>query len=118
MILADTSVWVAHLDRGDERLAARLMRGEVVMHSSIIGELACGDLRPRGESLAIFGAMPRVVEATHTEALALLERERLHCSGLGWVDVHLLASALLSRARILTDDRALQAAARRLGVAA
>lgn len=118
MILADTSVWVAHLDGGDERLAACLMRGEVVMHPFIIGELACGDLRPRGESLAIFGAMPRIAVASHPEALELLERERLHCSGLGWVDVHLLASALLSRARILSDDRALREAARRLGVAA
>jgi predicted nucleic acid-binding protein len=117
MILADTSVWVQHFDRRDRRLEEHLMNGEVLMHPFVIGELACGDLRPRSETLAVLQAMPRAREASHEETLALLEAHTLHRRGVGWVDLHLLASARLSGARLLTDDRALQAAARDLGVA-
>lgn len=118
MILVDTCVWVSHFDREDGRLADALMQGEVLMHPFVIGELACGDLRPRQETLAILAAMPQALPASHDEALRLLEDHRLFQRGLGWMDVHLLASARLSGARLLTDDRALQAAARALGVAA
>jgi predicted nucleic acid-binding protein len=47
-----------------------------------------------------------------------LPPHRLAGSGLGWVDLHLLASALVSSAQILTLDRALRRLAARIGVAA
>jgi len=38
------------------------------------------------------------------------------CAGLGWIDVHLLASAALSRAALWTLDRRLRERARNLGI--
>lgn len=118
MILADTCVWVAHFDRDHSVLSDALMQGQVLMHDFVIGELACGLLRPRAETLLFLNAMPRIEMAAHAEVMTMLEDSRLYTRGIGWVDAHLLASALLARARLLTDDRALQAAARVLGVAA
>ncbi len=94
------------------------MRGEVCLHPFVIGELACGRLRDRDERLAVWRQMPAAPGAMHEEVLRLIEQHALHGRGIGWVDAHLLASALLHRARILTEDRALRSAARGLGIAA
>ena len=118
MILADTSVWISHLHRTREDLVEHLMQGTVLSHACVIGEVACGRMRDRETVLAALRTLPAAALASHEEAMSLLERHRLHGRGLGWMDVHLLASALLSGARLLTDDRALQTAARDLGVAA
>jgi predicted nucleic acid-binding protein len=67
--------------------------------------------------LSLLLELPRAVEATHQEALACVERNRLQGKGLGWTDVHLLASALLTPARLWTLDAALAREAARLGVA-
>jgi hypothetical protein len=56
--------------------------------------------------------------AEHGEALAFLESHRLSGRGLGWVDVHLLASAKLSAAPLWTIDRRLGDVARDLHLAA
>jgi predicted nucleic acid-binding protein len=112
----DTSVWIDHLRgrRGD--LAGPLRDGLVLTHPFVIGELACGNLARRDEVLGLLAALPRAPEATHAEALALVAEARLAGRGLGWIDVHLLAAALLAGARLWTGDRALAAAAARLGV--
>jgi hypothetical protein len=51
------------------------------------------------------------------EALAFIDGNRLAGTGIGWVDVHLLASARLARVSVMTADNALAKAARRLGLA-
>ncbi|MBK8167893.1 MAG: PIN domain-containing protein [bacterium] len=115
-LLVDTSVWIDHLRgrRGD--LAGPLQEGLVLTHPHVIGELACGNLARRDEVLRLLAALPQAPEATHAEALALVAGERLSGRGLGWVDVHLLAGARLAAARLWTRDRALAAAAARLGL--
>lgn len=118
MTLVDTSVWVEHLRRGVPDLGALLERGDVGCHPFVVGELACGNLTRRAETLGLLAALPRVDVAEHDEVLAFVDRERLAGRGLGWVDVHLLASAQLSRAGLWSLDGRLDAAARRLGVAA
>lgn len=118
MILADTSVWISHLHRPRRDLMDALMGGQAVMHPFVIGELACGRIRRRKEQIALMRAMPAIAPASHDEVMVLIEERKLHGRGIGWVDAHLLAAALLAQARLLTDDRALQAAARVLGVAA
>ena len=50
------------------------------------------------------------------KVLAFVERRRLMGRGLGWVDVHLLASAVLAALPLWTSDKHLQAVARALGV--
>jgi predicted nucleic acid-binding protein len=115
-MLVDTSVWVDHLRRGSATLASALEAGEVWCHPYVQGELACGHLINRRDILSLLAALPQAPEATHAEALAFLETRGLMGKGLGWVDVHLLASALLAGVRLWTLDRPLARAAAELGV--
>jgi len=117
VILVDTSVWVGHLRATSPELERALLDGEVLIHPFVIGELACGNLRDRASVLELLSDLPRAAEATHDEALACIERNRLQGKGLGWTDVHLLASALLTPARLWTLDAALRREAKRCGVA-
>lgn len=108
MILVDTSVWVDHLRSGDAALAAQLDAGQVLTHPFVIGELACGNLRNRREVLDLLGRLPSAPTASHAEALEFLERRALMGRGIGFVDVHLLASAALAApVRLWTRDRRL-----------
>ena len=118
MVLVDTSVWVHHLSRGHARLEELLNEGEVLCHPFVIGELACGGLRHRREILGLLDALPQAKVADQAELLHLLEHHRLHGRGLGWVDIHLLGSGLLSHCALWTADKALHEAARSLGIAA
>ena len=117
MILVDTSVWVDHLRRGNRQLHALLLDDRAVTHPFVIGELACGRLHPRAEILGLLATLPSAPLATPEDVLTLIERHGLAGSGLGWVDVHLLASALLAGAPLMTLDRTLARNAARLGVA-
>jgi len=114
MILVDTSVWVEHLRIGNERLKTVLLEGHVVTHPFVIGELACGNLSNRGEILGLLAALPRVPVAEHEEVMHFLASRRLYSRALGWVDVHLLASALIAGCGLWTLDEALRQAVLRL----
>lgn len=116
MILVDTSVWINHLRAGHPALHRLLLNGAVACHEFVIGELACGSLRKRDEILDLLARLPAAPTARHEEALALVESRRLIGLGLGWIDVHILASALLGRAQLWTADRSLSAAASALGL--
>ncbi len=85
-------------------------------HPWVIGELACGRLSDRATVLGLLRALPSAPVASVDEALGLIERRSLMRRGIGWVDVQLLASALLAGNRIWTLDRRLAAAAAVLGV--
>ena len=114
MTLVDTSVWVDHLRKGNDELRVLLGKGEVLCHRFIIGELACGSLKNRREIENLLSALPRVLVAEHDEVMHFLHEQKLFACGLGWIDVHLLASASLSKARLWTIDRPLQRAAERV----
>jgi predicted nucleic acid-binding protein len=115
--LVDTSVWVEHLRRGRPDLSRRLRDAAVLCHPFVVGELACGHLARRAEVLGLLATLPTVTSADHAEVLAFVERERLSGRGLGWIDVHLLASARLSGVPLWTLDHRLDRAARDLGLA-
>ena len=116
MILVDTSVWVDHFRRGNDALAEFLSAGRVWAHQFVIGELACGNLRRRSQVLHYLSNLPCAPTAGHHEVLQLVERRRLQGAGLGWVDAHLLAAALIDGLVLWTLDRPLLAAAKRLSV--
>jgi predicted nucleic acid-binding protein len=117
VILVDTSVWVEHLRRGSPRLRRLLEEGDVLNHPFVTGELACGSLARRAEVLGLLRALPAPTVATDDEAFDLVDANGLHGRGIGWIDVHLVASARLSGAWLWTLDRRLASEARRLGVA-
>jgi predicted nucleic acid-binding protein len=118
MVLVDTSIWVDHLRRGEPALAELLQAGQVLMHPFVLGEIACGSLSGRASLLALLAQLPASPVAEADEVLAFIERHRLHGKGIGYVDVHLLAAALLSPgARLWTRDARLDAAAAPLKIA-
>ena len=116
MILVDTSIWVDHFRSGSTRLFDLLNRGEVLVHPFVLGELALGNLRNRARILELLSKLPELPIAEHDEVLALVDNRRLFGGGIGWVDAHLIASALLARVTVLTNDKALQRASRIAGV--
>ena len=119
MILADTSVWADHF-RGNDAVMERLLDlTSILMHPLVLGEIAMGSLHRRAALLKALGKLPGVEVARHEEAMALIEREQLHGLGIGYIDVHLLASTLLTPdARLWTRDRRLRDVAARFGIAA
>jgi predicted nucleic acid-binding protein len=118
MTLIDTSVWVDHLRRGNAKVRGLLESGEVAIHPFVLGELACGNMKNRKEILDLLGQLPNATVAEQNEVLALVESRKLFGTGIGWVDAHLLASALISGTRLLTMDKALGDAALLLDVRA
>lgn len=116
MILADTSIWIQHLRHGDAKLAERLINGLIVTHPFVKGELACGGLKNGEVFLAELNSLSSLAPLPDSDVLHLVGRAKLWGRGLGWVDVHLLAAALLSHNRLWTLDKGLAEAARDLGV--
>jgi len=116
MVLVDTSVWVSHLRVGDPRLAALLQEAEVACHPFVIGELACGNIKNRKRILSLLEALPATPVIMQEEFLHFVAAHGLAGKGLGFVDVHLLASARLVRMPMWTDDKRLRATARELNL--
>lgn len=117
MILVDTSVWVEHLRRRSAGLAGLLDQGQVACHPFVIGEIALGTLKHRTEVLDLLAELPAARVVRHEDAIALVEQRALSGSGIGWVDVHLVASALVERWPLWTFDRRLGVVARELKAA-
>ena len=116
MLLVDTSVWVRHLREGDPDLEKLLNGGEVMCHPYIVGELACGNLKNRKEVLSLLRLLPPATLANHEEILQFIEENRLMGKGLGYVDVHLSASAVLTGVQMWTYDRRLNETNEALGI--
>ena len=108
MVLVDTSVWVEHLRHGTIGLGALLNDGDVVCHPFIIGELACGNLRNRAEIISLLQELPMALQADDDEAIQFIEGHKLMGKGIGYIDVHLLMSAMLTKASLWTLDKRLQ----------
>lgn len=118
MILVDTSVWIDYLRYGDPALADALEAGQVLVHSFVVGELACGNLKNRAEFLRLLRTLPPAPVATEAEALAFIDGRGLMGRGIGYLDVHLLASVVLEgTATLWTRDKRLAAVAEEMGLA-
>jgi predicted nucleic acid-binding protein len=115
-VLVDTSVWIGHLCAAEPALVDALDADLVLTHPFVVGEIVCGALRDRDEVLGLMSRLPSAPVAGHEEALHMLDSHRLWGRGLGWVDVHLLASASLGASSLWTADRRLAEVAREIGV--
>ena len=116
-VLVDTSVWVDHLRKGDSHLAQLLNDGRVLCHPFVIDELACGNLKNRSQILDALKELSFAPTIEFDEYMQFVEQNRLYGIGIGFVDVHLLAAALLADATLWTADKRLKKAALGLCIA-
>ena len=116
MVLVDTSIWVSNLRDGNDELSNLLNDGGVFCHPFIVGELACGNLKDRSAVLSLLQLLPMSIEAEHEEILSFIENRRLMGKGIGYIDVHLLLSALLTDALLWTLDKKLAQVAANLHI--
>jgi hypothetical protein len=114
MVLVDTSIWVSHLRISEPHLKTLLDAAGVLCHPFVIGELACGNLKPRQEILSLLSTLPSAPAVSQEEVLLFVERQSLAGTGIGFVDAHLLASARLIGVPLWTADLPLKRAAERL----
>ena len=108
MVLVDTSVWVNHLRKNDLHLEQLLLDGDVICHNYIIGELACGNIINRKEIIALLQTLPQASVVEFDEYLYFIEHNQMFGKGVGFVDIHLLASAQLSQVALWTADKRLK----------
>ena len=119
MILIDSSVWIDHLRGANPSLLGLIFDEAVLTHPFVIGELAVGSIGGRREFLSKLSDLPMCAIATDTEVLALVEQRSLFSHGIGFLDAHLLASAIMTDGtKLWTFDRRLHALAEREGCAA
>lgn len=116
MTLVDTSVWIDHFRKPEPALIQLLDNGMAGMHPHVLGELACGNLKDRDGTLRLLRALPQAPVANEAEVYYLLDTYRLWGTGLGWVDLHLLAAAAVAGWRLMTADDAMNRAAAKAGI--
>jgi predicted nucleic acid-binding protein len=120
MVLVDTSVWIRSLaDRAPyaAELDRLLALDEVAGHELVYGELLIGDRGGRRELLSAYEQMHQARTVPHRDVVGFVLKRNLHGRGVGWIDIHLLASAMVERLALWTADPRLAAAAAEFGVA-
>jgi predicted nucleic acid-binding protein len=116
MVLVDTSVWVHHLREGNSELEKLLNDAQVMCHPFIIGEIACGNVKNRTGILTFLQLLPLVTQAKHEEVMEFIETNKLMGRGLGYIDVHLSASAKLTGVPMWTFDKKLDKTIKEMGI--
>jgi len=124
MVLVDTSVWIRFLANKQPyagELESLLDKDEVSGHELVFGELLIGDVATgnkagRAELLAAYVQMHRATAVSHEEVVAFVRGRRLQGRGAGWIDIHLLASAVVENLQLWTADKSCEALAVELGV--
>ena len=120
IVLVDTSVWIRFLSNAASyatELEELLNAEEVSGHDFVYGELLVGDRGGRKKLLESYELMHQAATVPHHEVAALVRGRRLHGRGVGWIDAHLLASALVGRLKLWTADPRLATVAAELGIA-
>lgn len=108
MVLVDSSVWIDHLRFADAQMERLLLAGQVQGHAFVVGESARGNPRNRAEILEGLDGFPMVIAATGEGARSLVETQKTFGKGIGYIDVHLLASMQLTPETLLwTRDKRL-----------
>jgi len=118
LVLADTSVWIAHFRKPNSALKTLLSADQVLCHPMVLIEIACGTPpAPRERTLSNLRQLRSATVANTDETLALIEREQLQDSGCGAIDLLLLGSVLLTSNTVLwTLDKNLRSLAARFHI--
>src|SRR5579863_1370246 len=117
MVLVDTSVWIRFLYGREpylHDLDKLLGLGQVVGHELVYGELLTGDPGGQRTFLATYSYLPQAALVPHAEVVGFVHHRRLQGRGVGWIDLHLLASALAGGFQLWTADERFSAVAREL----
>lgn len=120
IVLVDTSVWIRFLSNRAPYAAELdhlLSRDEVSGHDFVYGELLIGDKGERKQLLAGYEQMHQAPMVSHGEVVVFVRGRRLYGRGIGWIDAHLLASALVGRLKLWTADPRLAILAQEFGIA-
>jgi len=120
MVLVDTSVWIRFLANRTPyaiELDRLLSLDEVSGHELVYGELLIGDRGGRGKLLAAYEQMHQASIVPDRDVVAFVRHRDLSGRGVGWIDIHLLASAIVGRLQLWTADPRFAAVAKELGVA-
>ena len=118
LILVDTSVWIDSFQKGFAAVDKITNEPEICVHQFIVGEFAVGNLGNRHKVIDILNNLYHVKIIDHKEVLNLVKEKKLYGKGIGYIDCHLLASAVAMPNTLLwTHDRRLRSAAIQLGVA-
>ena len=117
MILADTSVWADHIRFRNAQLSEALEAETLACHPFVVGELALGSLPNRIDFIDFLGELPKVRQASHSNVMDLIEANRLHSRGVGYMDMHLLASVMITEgAALMTYDKRMSGVAKDIGI--
>ena len=107
MVIVDTSVWIEHFKEKNESLISLIEDDEILIHPFVIAELACGHLKNREETIGLLLKLPAPELLSIEEILIFVSKEKLYSRGVGFVDVSLLGSSILSNALLWTYDKSL-----------
>src|SRR5579871_240779 len=107
MVLVDTSIWIDHFRSTNRTLESLMDAVQVTVHPWVTGELACGNLGNRSNTLYLLRSLPQALVANEDEVLFFIDKHALSGKGVGYLDMHLLAAAALGNLRIWTRDRRL-----------
>jgi len=116
MVIVDTSIWINHLRKSDRHLEKLLLDAEAICHEFVIDELACTNLKNRNEIISLLQSLPHSPTVNHQEFLYFIDKHQLMGRGIGFVDVHLLASAQLANLPLWTGYNRLKSIAKDLGL--
>ena len=118
MIVVDANIWIDHLRMANATLSRLIQRRRIVIHPYTIGEIALGSLANRDQVLEGLALIPAAPVAESYEMPEFINHHGLFGTGIGYVDSHLLASAmLLENGKLWTRDKRLHALADRLELA-
>lgn len=117
-VLVDTSVWIRFLAgtlESADVLRTLLAEERVAGHELVYGELLMGDKGGREGALAAYQQIHQLQPVPHAEVVNFVRKRKLHGRGVGWLDVHLLASAVVVGCPLWTLDSRLAGLAHELG---
>jgi predicted nucleic acid-binding protein len=117
MVLVDTSVWIRFLaGREPYGLEDLLGRDEVVGHEMVFGELLIGDLGGGRQLIEAYPQMRQAATVPNEEVVEFVSMRRLGGRGVGWVDISILASAVVGGFSLWTADPRFAALAAKLRI--
>lgn len=117
-VLIDTSIWIDHFRNGNDLLIRLIEMDSVLMHPMVLGELACGTPpKPRSQTLSDIELLKSANQASLTEIMLFIERNKLYGLGCGLIDMNLLASTVITPdTKLWTYDKRLNKLANKLNV--